>query len=118
MNMRKDKKSKSVLHKINIIICFAVLTIIMTVSVANHLFGKINDGANITQLISYKISAGDNLWMLANRIITKNEDVRDKIIAIQNINGLTATQQLHPGQIIQIPVRSTEDNFRFTVNRH
>ncbi|MHC1758534.1 MAG: LysM peptidoglycan-binding domain-containing protein [Negativicutes bacterium] len=66
--------------------------------------------------LEYNVTAGDTLWSLACKTVQSGEDVRDKIIAIQKMNGLTPTQSLVPGQILRIPLKSPVDpGMRYTL---
>lgn len=59
------------------------------------------------------IHSGDTLWSIAAKSLADNEDIREKVIQIRNFNGLSATQIVVPGQIIQIPVKSSNTEYMF-----
>ncbi len=66
--------------------------------------------------IEYNVIAGDTLWNLAGKTVQAGEDVRDKIIAIRKLNGLTPTQSISPGQTLRIPMKSPVDpGMRYTL---
>lgn len=118
---RNHSHSHISLHQVNILFSVVIIVIVLTLTTTNYLHNSFQSlgGSTSLQTISYKISTGDTLWNLAAKSITTKEDVRNQIIAIQKINGLTASQQLQPGQVIQIPIsQSVEDHFRFTMNNH
>lgn len=115
----RTTKRRKALHRANLMLCFLVILIVMGYSLVNHLFDSLSDvnGERAEQLVSYKIGSGDTLWRIASKVVTADEDVRDKIIAIQKINKLNASQSLTPGQVIQIPlVKATIENYQYTFN--
>jgi LysM repeat protein len=115
-----DRASQTKLHKANLLVCMVVLVIISGYLISNHLFDSLANitGGRTAELVSYKISSGDTLWKLASQAVTPDEDVRDKIIAIQKANGIKASQALVPGQVIQIPVvKITGEDYRYTFNK-
>ena len=110
---------RQTLHNANLAICFLVILFAIGYTLSNHLFDNISEmsAARSKHLVSYKITTGDTLWRIASKSITADEDVRDKIIAIQRLNNISATQTLSPGQIIKIPItKLTTDDFRYTFN--
>ena len=107
------------LYKANLLLCIAVIISVLSYTVSNHLFEQFSvlSGAKTEQLISYKVGSGDTLWQIANKAVTANEDVRDKIIAIQKLNKINAAQALIPGQVIQIPIASANiEDYKLTFN--
>jgi hypothetical protein len=119
-NRKLGKFSQNNLHKANLLACIVVVMIISGYVFANHLFESFTriTGDQPAELISYKVSSGDTLWKLASQAVTPDEDVRDKIIAIQKANGMKASQTLLPGQVIQIPVMKViGEDYRYTFNR-
>lgn len=107
------------LHRLNLLLCLSVIAIIAGYTFSNHLFGMWVDfsGARSAQLINYKVGSGDTLWKIASQAVNPNEDVRDKIIAIQKLNRIAASQTLVPGQTIQIPlVKITTEDYKYTFN--
>ena len=114
------RSNQNALHKANLLLCTAVLVIISGYLFSNHLFESLANitGARTAEYISYKVGSGDTLWKLASQAVTPDEDVRDKIIAIQKANGMKASQALIPGQVIQIPiVKVSGEDYRYTFNR-
>ncbi len=107
------------LYKANLLLCIVVILSVLSYTVSNHLFEQFSvlSSAKTEQLISYKIGSGDTLWQIANKAVTANEDVRDKIIAIQKLNKINAAQALIPGQVIQIPIASANiEDYKLTFN--
>ena len=115
---KRSSNRRQALHKANLLICSLVVLFIIGYTLTNHMFDKVSEmsGVHNNQLISYKIATGDTLWRIASKSITADEDVRDKIIAIQKLNNMSATQALSPGQIIMIPVASASiDQHRYAL---
>jgi hypothetical protein len=123
------RKKQQVLwiHRGTVLLCAFIVLIIVTFTAANHMFSMlglepsiqhVNQPNDSMQIYSYKISSGDTLWRLASRTAVKGEDVRDRIIAIRSINNLSASQILIPGQTLQIPVKSFDNNtaIKYTLN--
>ena len=106
------------LHRFNMALCSAVL-IILT---GNVLFCSLSEelseifSPNPPQIISYKVGTGDTLWSIASKAVLPGEDIREKIIVMRRINGLSPNQVLMPGQAVQVPVKRIEDTgFRYTL---
>ena len=112
------RSNHNTMHKANLLLCTVVLVIISGYLFSNHLFESLANitGTRTAEYISYKVGSGDTLWKLASQAVTPDEDVRDKIIAIQKLNNMSATQALSPGQIIMIPVASASiDQHRYAL---
>jgi nucleoid-associated protein YgaU len=77
---------------------------------------SINTSSTI-QNQTFTVCHGDTLWSIAAKILTDSEDIREKVIHIRNINGLSASQNLVPGQIIQIPIKSSISDYKLANNR-
>ena len=107
------------LYKANLLLCLLIIISVFAYTASNHLFEQFNvlNGTKTEQLISYKIGSGDTLWQIANKAVTADEDVRDKIIAIQKLNKINSAQALIPGQVIQIPIaRVNIEDYKLTFN--
>lgn len=118
----RDKRQYSwhnSLYKANLLLCLLIIISVFAYTASNHLFEQFNvlNGTKTEQLISYKIGSGDTLWQIANKAVTADEDVRDKIIAIQKLNKINSAQALIPGQVIQIPIaRVNIEDYKLTFN--
>lgn len=53
--------------------------------------------------IEYVVSAGDTLWGVAAGHASAGEDIRNRISDIKDLSGIESSN-LHPGQILHIPV--------------
>ena len=118
----RDKRQYSwhnSLYKANLLLCLLIIISVFAYTASNHLFEQFNvlSVTKTEQLISYKIGSGDTLWQIANKAVTSDEDVRDKIIAIQKLNKINSAQALIPGQVIQIPIaRVNIEDYKLTFN--
>ena len=118
----RDKRQYSwhnSLYKANLLLCLLIIISVFAYTASNHLFEQFNvlSGTKTEQLISYKIGSGDTLWQIDNKAVTADEDVRDKIIAIQKLNKINSAQALIPGQVIQIPIaRVNIEDYKLTFN--
>ena len=117
MKMSDKAQRIQLLHNINIGLCCLILMMLFGNFVHTELTTGINGliSPQPEQIIAYKIGAGDTLWAIAGRAVNPGEDVREKIISIRRLNGLTPNQVLLPGQVVQIPVKNIKDSdFRYT----
>jgi len=117
MTLREKLQRQKSWHDMTITLSVAVLIVCSSLMLKDHLFASFETFLAPNQIheVSYKISAGDTLWLLASKTVQSNEDIRDKIIAIRDLNGMTPTQPLMPGQIVRIPMKRFEDSgMRYT----
>ncbi len=117
MTLQAKLQRHKLWHDVTITLSILILIAFVGVNLKDHMFASIGEifDPKPVQEITYKISSGDTLWILASKTTRADEDVRDKIIAIQKCNGLTPTQALIPGQIIKIPMRQVDDpGMRYT----
>ena len=118
MKCRSKLKRRHLWHDTSIVLSILVIMAFSGVMMKDHMFASFENllNTNPIQEVSYKIATGDTLWVLASQIVHPDEDVRDKIIAIRKLNGLTPTQSLIPGQIIKIPMKNFDDSgLRYTL---
>jgi LysM repeat protein len=59
---------------------------------------------NTYQMIN--VNSGDSLWTISSKYVTDKDDIRHLIAAIKHLNQLDNNTQIHPGQILKIPVTS------------
>ena len=118
MTFQSKLKRRHFWHDTSIVLSILVIMAFSGVIMKDHMFASFENllNTNPIQEVSYKIASGDTLWVLASQIVHPDEDVRDKIIAIRKLNGLTPTQSLIPGQIIKIPMKNLDDSgLRYTL---
>lgn len=118
MTLREKVKRQKRWHDLTIALSILVLAAFAGISCMDHLFvafRAISDTSPQPE-VSYRIESGDTLWTLASTMVEPGEDIRNKIIAIRKINGLTPNQSLIPGQIVRIPVKHADDaGFRYAL---
>lgn len=56
-----------------------------------------------------RVQRGDTVWELASRSADDETDIRYVVSDIMETNHLSDTQDIYPGQILKIPVRSEND---------
>lgn len=81
---------------------FVTLVMILCLSTVVSVFGKDADAMTKQTYTEIRIQTGDTLWELAKAYGPKDEDIRQVIYAICEINHITA-DELQSGQTIQIP---------------
>jgi len=114
-------KRRHFLHDTSVVLSILVVVAFAGIVAKDHMFVTLENLLAPKQIheVSYKIVSGDTLWSLAGITVQPDEDVRDKIIAIRNLNGLTPTQALVPGQIIKIPMKRVDDSgLRYTLRNN
>jgi len=111
MTLREKLKRQKRWHDVTIVLSIIVLVAFAGISFMDHLFESFQFVSNASPQheVSYRIESGDTLWTLASTIVEPGEDIRNKIIAIRKINGMTPNQSLIPGQVVRIPVKHTND---------
>lgn len=83
-----------------------VIGILSLVSVWNNY----SAAAANSKLISYQtisVKPGDSVWSIAANFTTPKDDIRNVIIDIKKINGLGNDVAIYPGQMLKIPMRTT-----------
>ncbi len=118
MTLRCKLKRQRRWHDYVVLLSILVIIGCAGMAVVDHLFAKFDYvlAPKAIHEVPYSVTTGDTLWLLAGRTLQPNEDIRDKIIAIRNLNGLTPTQSLIPGQIIKIPMaRIGDSDMRYTL---
>ena len=111
------RKQKDIVHRLSLILCALILFWFSAHAILAAVSAEVSEflSPRPVQVISYKAGSGDTLWMIAANAVDQDEDIREKIIAIRKFNGLTPNQALQPGQIIQVPMKTTCDkDFRYT----
>ncbi len=119
MTLKSRIKRQRLWNDCVIVLSLLVLTACVGQIIMERMFVSYNElfGKRTIQEISCRVSAGDTLWTIAGQITQPDEDVRDKVIAIQKLNGLAANQTIQPGQVIKIPVKQLQDSgWRYTWN--
>jgi LysM repeat protein len=56
------------------------------------------------------VSNGDSVWSIATKYVTDKDDIRHLIAAIKHINHLDNNIKIYPGQLLKIPIISSNIN--------
>jgi nucleoid-associated protein YgaU len=64
--------------------------------------GTGNDGQY--QLV--KVAGGDTVWSIAARCVGDKDDIRNLVVAIKKANSLNNNMEIHPGQVLKVPLKS------------
>lgn len=84
-------------------IVFALLGAALCVGLVNVASGAVaGDEAYEGELVTYTVAAGDNLWGIASSVSENDQDVRDVVLHIQKINGMSDST-LQVGQQLEVP---------------
>lgn len=51
-----------------------------------------------------RVQPGDTVWKIAANYITPQEDIREKVFLIRQVNKLNNNAQVYPGQLLKVPV--------------
>jgi len=86
-------------------ICVLLLALLFCLSVLDGVSGAGKEYRPDHPYRVVYVSQGDSLWSIAARNVSDSSDIRKAIAVIREINGLTATAQIHPGQALKIPVK-------------
>ena len=55
------------------------------------------------EYVQVKVQAGDTVWHIASDVAEENMDVRDVVSSILKVNHLSGTDDIYPGQVLQVP---------------
>jgi hypothetical protein len=84
-----------------VLVLLAVLVLVSLVLAGRAVATSVADPAEVR---TYTVSSGDTLWSIAAGITGSNEDVRDIVIDLKNMNRM-ASADLRAGEQILLPVR-------------
>ncbi len=63
-----------------------------------------NDYLRSSDFDTVKVARRDSVWDIASRYTEKEEDARDLVEAIIEVNGLSADGSLRTGQSLRVPI--------------
>jgi len=116
VTVRTKLKRQKRWNDVTIFLSAFILVTFAVTMLTDHLFESVSiafDSKSLQERI-YQVKRGDTLWVIADEMLEPGEDIRDKIIKIRNLNGLTPSQSLTPGQVVRVPVqRATVQSFRY-----
>lgn len=115
-NALKNKKRNRT-HRISMMLCCLILFLCVIHTLQGIALFQISEllSPQPMQILSYKTGSGDTLWTIAGNVVTQGEDIRDKIIEIRRLNGLSPNHVLQTGQVVKVPIKNVRDkDFRYT----
>ncbi len=59
-----------------------------------------------SQYVTIQVHKGDTVWDIASAATNDKSDVRSVVYDIVSTNGLADNEDIHPGQMLKIPVDS------------
>ncbi|MBR4150476.1 MAG: LysM peptidoglycan-binding domain-containing protein [Firmicutes bacterium] len=84
---------------------FVCAMILLIIFAGSALFGYgRSEAMDIDRYIEVKVQPGDTLWSLASAYGPTDQDVRNVICEIEDLNGISASS-LQAGQYLTIPVK-------------
>lgn len=91
-----------IVNKFRFLIFLSVSVIL--ISYIFMLFFNIVSGDEIERYTNYYVDKGDTLWSIANTITDENIDIREAVYDITQLNNLSESIYIYPGQQLLLPV--------------
>lgn len=63
------------------------------------------------------VKPGDSVWSIAANYCTPKDDIRNVVLDIKKVNGLSNNVQIYPGQSLKVPVRSKNNDVAIRVTK-
>ena len=79
-----------------LIVLLSILSILMLS------FHSVSGNENIIYR-DYVVSNGDTLWMIADEITNKTQDLREVVYEIAEVNDIGGSDHIYPGQVLKVP---------------
>ncbi|HML34356.1 MULTISPECIES: LysM domain-containing protein [Sporomusa] len=89
---------------------FHFITMVVGIMLLVFVWNNYSAASANSKSISYQtisVKPGDSVWSIAANFTTPKDDIRNVIIDIKKINGLSNDVAIYPGQILKIPVKVT-----------
>ena len=87
-----------------LMVLMVIILILVSVSLVNSLSYELTYNDNET--IEYTIDSPNGLWTSINKIENRHEfDGHQLIELVRDINDLKPSENIYPGQVIEVPVR-------------
>ena len=84
-------------------ICVILTLLLFSWSAYDHV--QASSTASRCEFQTVLVRQGDTVWTIASNFVSPKEDIRTLITIIKNTNALGNNVEIHPGQILKIPVR-------------
>lgn len=79
-----------------LIVLLSILSILMLS------FHSVSGNENIIYK-DYVVTSGDTLWMIADEITNKTQDLREVVYQIADVNDIGGSDHIYPGQVLKVP---------------
>ena len=89
-------------------ILYALLLLSITVIAVNNMVIAGDKPIRYSVVI---VEHGDTLWSIASKHCSNDQDIRDVIVRVKQENHLDRSVQIHPGQMLRIPVSNKNSGF-------
>ena len=89
---------------------FHFITMVVGIMLVVFVWNNYSAASANSKLVTYQIVSvkpGDSVWSIAANFSTPKDDIRNVIIDIKKSNGLSNDVEIYPGQILKIPVKTT-----------
>lgn len=100
---------KNLIRNQNLLIKLALGALLLAIFIFEFNITEANNAyLNSKSISEVRVLNGDSVWTIAAKFVTDKEDIRDLIVAIRQINGLSPNAEIHPGQVLKIPLKTKE----------
>lgn len=89
-------------------ILYAIFLLSITVVSVNNMVFADDKPSRYSIVI---VEHGDTLWSIAAKHCSNDQDIRDVIARMKQENHLDRSVQIHPGQMLRIPVSNKNSGF-------
>ncbi|ERT58343.1 MULTISPECIES: LysM peptidoglycan-binding domain-containing protein [Megasphaera] len=94
--MKKSPKKRGTVRRLRYIALFFVLAAAFMQAGWSYYADK--------DYVAVRVEEGDTIWKLASSVAEPGSDIRSQVYAIVEANHLSHSEDIRPGQILQIPV--------------
>ena len=86
---------------------FIIIALLLSVTLVSTIFGLNNvEGSTKQQYVQVEVQPGDTLWQIADEYMPSDMDPRESVYQISKCNDNLSASELHPGQVLKIPVNN------------
>lgn len=94
---------------------FSILVMVAMVFVVNGMINTTTLEMDTQNIKPVQVDAGDTLWSISEKALAQTEDIdiREYIVAIEEINNLQHGKALRAGETLMIPTLKEKNMFGF-----